>query len=62
MHMDNRVGIDCGSGGGWDRGEQCGKSGTTVIELKNNKNKNKCYLILMYIGIFNLSFCYWFLV
>ena len=32
MDMDNRVGIDRGSGGGVGRGGQKGKIGTTVIE------------------------------
>ena len=33
MDMDNWVGLACGSGGaGWGRGEQWGKTGTTVIE------------------------------
>ena len=33
MNMDNRVGIDCGGGGGRQRrGEQQGKIETTVID------------------------------
>ena len=33
MDIDNGVAIDCGvGGGGWGRGEQQGKSGTTLIE------------------------------
>ena len=43
MDMDNRVGIDCGSGGGMGTGEQKGKNwdnyNRTTVKylLKNNK-------------------------
>ena len=30
--MENRVRIDCGSGGGWGRGEQFWKIGTALME------------------------------
>ena len=39
MDMENRVGIDCGSGDGegrQGRGEQWGKIGTTVTEQQNS--------------------------
>ena len=32
MDMDNSMAIDCGSWGGWSRGKQWGKIGTTVME------------------------------
>ena len=47
--MDNSVGIDCGSVG-WAEEGKGGKTETTVINNKNDKNKKQIKLHLQFIN------------